>query len=602
MLEFSGWFTNDPAPVDTLRPTGTEGTVWAAPGNVLEGPGERLTFGDGTGGGPDRTRTHVRRHGAGDLAVVGVGTLVNASELRSTLRARGHETTGEGWADLVAAAFLEWGIHFPEHLEGSFAIAVRDQDRTLHLIRDRMGVKPLYFHSYDGGIAFSTRAGRVLTHPATEPWMTPQGLLLALNPRLVMPGETPVSGLCEVPPGHTMTFKEGHSTQTCYWRLESGPHTDGHERTVARVRELLGETVAAYLAVDPELGVLMSGGLDSTAVAAYVSTLRERGGDAGRLRTYSLEFDTDTTNFKPSALRPEPDGPYARRVAKELGTDHQAIVLSTAQLTAAGQEAREARGMPGWGQFDTSFLVMAKTIRQECATVLTGSFADEIFGGYPWFHDPEVLAADTFPWLGNAPRVWAGLSREFIENAQPERMEQERYHALLAKVPRLPGDSPEEARMREALFLSLQGPTAVNQERGERMSAAAGLSAPSPYTDHKLLQYVWNVPWSEKSRPPGWKYLLKAAVADMVPQVVLDRPKSGYPGTHDPVYAQQTMDALKEIADNPAAPLHPLMDQDRLRRFTSAADGTMTFISAAHMLIPVVETNAWMERFGVKVR
>jgi asparagine synthase (glutamine-hydrolysing) len=154
--------------------------------------------------------------------------------------------------------------------------------------------------------------------------------------------------------------------------------------------------------------------------------------------------------------------------------------------------------------------------------------------------------------------------------------------------------------MREALFLSLQGPTAVNLERGERMSTAAGLAAPSPYNDHRLLQYVWNVPWSVKSRPPGWKYLLKAAVADVVPQVVLDRQKSGYPGTHDPAYAQQTMEALAEIAANPAAPLHAVVDQAQIKQFTSSADRTMTFTSAAHMLIPVVETNRWMEQFGIE--
>jgi asparagine synthase (glutamine-hydrolysing) len=597
MIEFSGWIRHDRSP-RTTPATGGETGFWNRPGNIVQDADTLITFGDGTSA-VDPAHACVRTIDSGRLAAVFTGLVLNAPQLRSALRVRGHQVSDHGWADLVVAAFQEWGIAFAERLEGTFAIALLDTEGRLHLVRDRLAVKPLYYAEYDGGFVFSTHAGRVLDHPRIEPWMSEEGLLLALSPRLVTPGETPLANVYEIKPGHTVLVSDGRVVENCYWRLESTSHTDSPDQTRARVRRLLEDSVAAHLTLDPEAGVMMSGGMDSTAVAGLAAMLRDRG---DTLRTYSLELEGDDTDFRPSALRPEPDGPYAKLAARELGTDHRAIRLTTAQLIDATEEAREARGMPGWGQFDTSWLVLAKAIRQERATVLTGSFSDEIFGGYPWYHDPAVLAADAFPWQGNAPRVWTSLTPDFIKRVNPSHVEQERYHALLEQVPRLAGDSPEEARMKEALFLSLQGPTIVNLARGDRMSNAADLATPSPYMDHNLVQYVWNVPWHMKNRPPGWKFLLRAAIEDVVPQAVLNRPKSGYPGTHDPAYAKQTMETLTEIANNPSAPLYPFMDQVQLKQLTTAAEHTMTFTNAAHMLIPVVETNTWMARFGIQVR
>jgi asparagine synthase (glutamine-hydrolysing) len=595
MVEFSGWFH---APTDDAPPDAHGEMWWETPGTVLERPGQKLTLaGDGS------WRSCVRRAPDGEVAVVHTGRVLNAGRLRADLRARGMTVSEDNDGDVLAAAFLAFGPDFAQRLEGGFAIALKDQRGRVHLIRDHWGSKPLYFYEHAEGVVFSTRVGRVLDHPAVEARMDEGAILLALNPRLLAPGETPITGLREVKRAHSAIFAGGVlSEERCYWRLEAVPHTDSESETAERVRALLAERVDTLLDLYPEPGLMLSGGLDSTAVAGLVAGRRRESGASGALKSYSLEFEGDETSFKPSPLRPEPDAPYARLAARELGTDHRSIRVTTRELLDALDEARDARGLPGWGQFDTSFLVLAQTIRDERSAVLTGSMADEVFGGYPWYYDDDVLTSGTFPWLGNAPRVWSSLHPDYLRRVDPGRLEQQRYQAQLDEVPRLASDSPQDARLREALHLGLQGPMAVGIDRGERMAAAVGLDTPSPYMNPDLLQYVWNVPWSLKSRPSNWKALLKSAVGDVVPRAVLERRKSGYPGTHDPAYAEQTMDALHAIATDSSAPMHQFMDPDQLKAFAAAADDTMTFSNAAHMLIPVVETNAWMERFEVTVR
>ncbi|MFC7585139.1 asparagine synthetase B family protein [Nonomuraea antimicrobica] len=385
--------------------------------------------------------------------------------------------------------------------------------------------------------------------------------------------------------------------QAPYWRLVSREHTDDLPATVAAVRGLLDDIVAHELRADVPLCTLLSGGLDSSAVTA----LAQRHTVPGPVRSFSVDFVGAEDDFRPTALRPERDAPYARLAADHLGTDHTEVVLDPRGFAGVHDVTLRARDLPTLGQFDESMYLLFEAVRRHSTVALSGEAADEVFGGYPWFFDPAVVWRDTFPWLGDAPRLADCLAPDLRARLRPEQVERDRYATLLACVPHLDGEGGLEARMREVLYLSMQGPLAYLLDRVDRMSMATGLEVRVPFCDHRLVEYVWNVPWAMKTADGREKSLLRAAMRDVLPAKVLDRPKSGYPASHAPGYGQSVRARIRRLLADRDSPLREALDQDRVWALARSDRDTMTFADTAHMLLPLVETDAWMRAYGVEL-
>lgn len=446
-----------------------------------------------------------------------------------------------------------------------FAFAIWDSVREqLLLARDRLGVKPLYYAPIASGVLFASEPKGIFANPLFTPVVGEEALTILLNQRLAMPGETPIRGLLEVKPGHAVRVDRSGCHEYPYWRLVSREHTDDLLTTVATVRELLEDIVTRQLVSDVPLPSMLSGGLDSTTVSAIAARVLDETND-GPLRTFCVEFADDEENFRPTQLRPERDAPYARIAAKHLGSEHSDVILDTAGVVGALPAARRARDLPSMGQFDTSMYLLFEAMRRHSTVALSAEAADEVFGGYPWYHDPAMVWRDRFPWIGDAPRLADCLAPDVRNHLRPADDEADRYRTLLATVPRLDGEDGLQARMREVLYLSLLGPLAYLLNRKDRMSMAVGLEVRVPFCDHRLLEYVWNVPWSMKIADGNWKSLLRLAAGDLVPRETLDRPKSGYPGTHDPKYDQAVLDTVSSMLTDRTAPLHDVLDAERLQ-------------------------------------
>jgi asparagine synthase (glutamine-hydrolysing) len=243
-----------------------------------------------------------------------------------------------------------------------------------------------------------------------------------------------------------------------------------------------------------------------------------------------------------------------------VGTEHTEVVLDPARLHDAVPAALAARDLPSLGQFDASMYLLFEKIRERFTVALSGEAADEVFGGYPWFFAPETVWSDTFPWLGNGPRLTDCLAPDIRARVRPHDDEHDRYATLLARVPRFDGETGLEARMREVLYLSLQGPLTYLLDRKDRMSMAVGLEVRVPFCDHRLLEYVWNVPWKMKTADGREKSLLRSAVADLLPAEVLQRRKSAYPATFAPAYGEQVLTELDSLLSSPDSALAGLLD------------------------------------------
>ena len=546
---------------------------------------------------------------AGQLvAVACTGQIYNSSELESQLDFLAPGPPTRSSAEIVARAYSKWGSAFVERMYGMFAFVLWDQNsRTLLLGRDRLGLQPLYYHAYGRGILFASLPQAILLHPRFEATLDITALPIVLQPRLALPGETPLRGLRELRPAHTLIFRECGAQLSRYWRLHSAPHPHTFDQTVTHVRGLLEDIVANQVDTAAPCGAMLSGGVDSTSIAALATAIRRRRGIPTALGTFCLKFQNDEQAFVSSELRPDVDAPFAMLAADHIGSRHSTLTLSATKLQSAIPDTRVARGLPGWGQFDASMYALFGEMRQHCRVALTGEAADELFGGYPYYFKHEFIARPHFPWLGDGPKLSDHLIAGLATGFDPRDDERERYVHWLTEVPTLPGEDATAARMREVQFLGMAGPLAVILDRKERMSMAQGLEVRIPFCDHRLVQYLWNVPWEMKCRG-GVKGLLKAAFQDLLPPATLMRKKSAYPHIQDGAYASALIQESRDIINASGSVVAGLFDRaslgdliDRIEAQQINASMLPGGASPAHLLIQLVEMHHWIRDYRISV-
>ncbi|MFF4410768.1 asparagine synthase (glutamine-hydrolyzing) [Streptomyces sp. NPDC001262] len=548
----------------------------------------------------------VEHDGRTLLATTYSGEVYNYRELRAELESHGHTFRTSSDTEVVLHAYLEWGEDFTQRLNGMYAFALWDpRTEELLLVRDRMGIKPLYYWPTSDGVLFGSEPKAILAHPAVRPAVDAEGLAELVG-WTKTPGHAVYRGMYELRPGHTARVRRAGLTVRRYWSLEAREHTDDTAATVRHVRELLDDIVARQLIADVPLCTLLSGGLDSSAITA----LSAKGlADAGRgpVRSFSVDFTGYTENFKADTLRPTPDGPYAHALAEHVRSDHSDIVLDTAALMErANRDAvLNARDLPmGFGDGDTSLYLLFKAIREQSTVALSGESADEVFGGYRWFHDPEAVHADTFPWIaGGIFDSFAGeqsggstalLDPGVLAKLDLPGYQDTRYRDALAEISYLPGESGLQRRMREVSYLHLTRFVQLLLDRKDRASMAVGLEVRVPFCDHRLVEYVYNTPWALKTFDGREKSLLRAAVRDVLPGIVADRVKSPYPSTQDPRYADALGAELRRVLADQDAPVRPLLDTAAVARALSE-DAGEGFRTSTELVLGL---NTWLGSYG----
>ncbi|MFF4602209.1 asparagine synthase (glutamine-hydrolyzing) [Streptomyces sp. NPDC001339] len=611
MCGITGWISYD-NDLTTQRPTldamtGTmacrgpdAGGVWL---DTHAGFGHRrLAVIDIEGGKQPMT---VERDGRTQIVTTYSGEVYNYRELRAELERLGHTFRTSSDTEVVLHAYLQWGDAFAERLNGMYAFALWDpRTEELLLVRDRMGIKPLYYHPTPDGVLFGSEPKAILAHPSVRPVVDAEGLAELIT-FTKTPGHAVYKGMHEVRPGHLVRVNRGGLTVKRYWALEAREHTDDLDTTVARIRELLDDIVARQLIADVPLCTLLSGGLDSSAITALSAKALAAQG-AGPVRSFAVDFTGYTENFTPDDLRGTPDGPYAHALAEHVGSEHRDIVLDTAALMDPGHRAAviAARDLPnGFGDGDTSLYLLFKAVREQSTVALSGESADEIFGGYRWFHDPAAVGADTFPWVaaglastftgGHATREGL-LDTGLLGKLDLPGYEARRYREALTEVPYLDSDAGHQRRMREVSYLHLTRFVQILLDRKDRASMAVGLEVRVPFCDHRLVEYVFNTPWSMKTFDGREKSLLRAATRDVLPDLVADRVKSPYPATQDPRYNEALRAGLREVAADRDAPVRPLLDGAALTEAT--ADGAADDIRPGAEL--VLGMNTWLRTTG----
>lgn len=537
------------------------------------------------------------------------GELYNTPELKRELESRGHNFYTHSDTEVLLGSFIEWGPACLEHLNGIFAFGIwNTAEQSLFLARDRLGVKPLFYTIRGKTLLFGSELKALLAHPDILPEIDKEGLseIFALGPART-PGHGVYRGIVELRPGYYLIHNRTGTRIRQYWQLESNEHEDDLDSTIAKVQDLLGDAAERQLVSDVPICTLLSGGLDSSALTAFAAKSLKKAG-LGPLHTYSIDYVDNDIHFKPSHFQPNSDAPWIRRMSEAFETHHHYIEVDTPQLVSSLWEAMRAKDLPGMADVDSSLYLFCREIKKEATVVLSGECADEIFGGYPWFHSEKALAYNSFPWSRAVQERTSMLSPEFQEQVNLEDYVARRYQETLEEVPRLAGEEPLEARRREMFYLNITWFMSNLLDRKDRMSMATGLEVRVPFCDHRLIEYVWNIPWKMKSCDQREKGILRRSLAGVLPDDIITRRKSPYPKTHNPNYLAAVQRQILSILDDPGSPILQLINVDKVRNLTQLGSPGLSIpwfgqlMTDPQFFAYLIQMDMWLREYGIIIR
>jgi len=492
----------------------------------------------------------------GRVWVVFNGEIYNYHELREALAARGHVFTTRSDTEVIVHGYEERGLASLGDLAGMFAFAIWDAPaRTLVLARDRLGIKPLYYAVLPDQIVFASELKALLEHPALERTLDLTALSRYLAHEYVPAPHSILRAVRKLPAGHWLTYTDGRVKLEPYWDVHFQRDSGLDEaEAVEALRAALDRSVKQHLVSDVPLGVFLSGGIDSSAVAAFAARHFP-----GRLKTFSIGFEDPS--FDETA--------HARRVARALDTDHQEEILDPRAALDLVARLPELLDEP---LGDASFLptyLLSRFTRRSATVALSGDGGDELFAGYPTYQAHRLARAfelvprwvrrrlvrpaverlpvsldnlsfdfrlkrfvegmDFAPvdrhaaWLGSfTPDDQRGL---FTADAL-ERMEAPPSYAAFHEML---SHAPSASELERMLYLDLKGYLGEGVlAKVDRASMACSLEVRVPLLDHRVVELAASLPMRLKLRRLTTKYVLKRALSGVLPHDVLVRPKKGF--------------------------------------------------------------------------
>jgi len=539
-------------------------------------------------------------------AIVFNGEIYNSPSLRESLIREGASFFSSSDTEVLLMGYLMHGVDYFQELNGIFAFAIWDETcEKLILVRDRMGVKPLFYTNQNGHLVFASELKALFAFPGIRAQVDREGLceIFGLGPAKT-PGKGVFKDCCELRPGYFMEIDHSGMHSRCYWELVSKPHEDTWDQTIEYTRYLVTDSVKLQLLSDVPVCTFLSGGIDSSLVTAICSSEFKK--QSCTLDTYSFDFESNAQNFRANAFQPSQDRPYVDLMAQYCGTNHHYLECTSDSLLSYLYHAVDARDLPCMADVEASMLYFCELVSMNHKVALTGECADEIFGGYPWFHKKECFEADTFPWsMDFTPRT--ALLREEITELLPLReYVQDAYRKTLAEVPLLPEETPEEKRRREISYLNLKWFMQTLLDRMDRTAMHTGLEARVPFSDHRIVEYLWNVPWEMKCHNGVVKGLLRESAADLLPKEILYRRKSPYPKTYDPAYERLLGKELLRILSDSNHPLCLLVDPAKVQRFLEIPGdyGKPFFgqlMAGPQLLAYLIQVGYWLESYKINL-
>ncbi|GIO26790.1 asparagine synthase (glutamine-hydrolyzing) [Ornithinibacillus bavariensis] len=565
----------------------------------------RLSVVDPLGGGQPMTRTSSN----GDsFTIVYNGELYNTVELRRELSNIGYMFQSYSDTEVLLFSYMEWRENCVERLNGIFSFAVWEHGREkLFMARDRLGVKPLFYKQNNSTFLFASEIKAILAHPDVRAEVDREGLqeIFGLGPSRT-PGHGIYRGIKELRPAHMLMYDRNGICVKRYWNVASQVHSHSLVETVEQLKYLVEDAVQRQLNADVPVCTFLSGGLDSSAISAIASNYFKQQ-EIGTLHTYSIDYEHNSNFFQASLFQIDEDRPWIERMSTYIGSNHHAKIISNEILANRLEDAVKARDLPGMADIDSSLLWFSEEIKQDFTVALSGECADEIFGGYPWFYRKELLQANHFPWLYSEVERQKLLLPHLQKKLNLKEYVQERYKETISEVPRLEGENILDARRRELFYLNMNWFMATLLERKDRMSMGASLEVRVPFADHRIVEYVWNIPWEMKMLEGREKGILRKALEGVLPQSILYRKKNPYPKTYHPEYTARVKRMLSKIMEKKSSPILELVSKEKIAKIIDTDGASFKkpwfgqLMTGPQVIAHIVQINRWLELYNVDI-
>lgn len=531
------------------------------------------------------------------------GEIYNTQEIKNDLLAKGYSFDTQCDTEVVLKAYCEWKEKCCEKLNGIFAFAIWDDgEHSLFVCRDRIGVKPLFYSRKNGVFAFASRIKSLLLIPEISAEVDENGLneIFMLGPAKPI-GSAVFKDISELPPASYMTVKNGNVSIKQYWRLTAKEHTDNEAQTIEKTHFLVTDAIKRQLVSDVPLCTFLSGGLDSSIISEIASREYLKRGD--RLTTYSVDYTDNDKFFKASVFQPNKDSDYINLISDYIKSQHKNIVLDNKAVALALKESTEARGLPGFTDVDSSLMLFCREVKREHTVALSGECADEIFGGYPWYHNKAILFEDTFPWSRSTDVRKSILKDGLLKNA--DEFVRSKYLETVSKTDYLESDGKTERRMREMFMLNMDWFMQTLLMRKDAMSMESSLEVRVPFCDYRIAEYAYNMPWSLKSLNGREKGILRKAFENELPEEIVYRKKSPYPKTYNPVYFNEVCRLTREVLADKGCPLYEMLNTKKLEELMENPDALSEpwygqLMKGPQVLAYVVQIYYWIKEYKVK--
>lgn len=387
-----------------------------------------------------------------------------------------------------------------------------------------------------------------------------------------------------------------------YWHLETKPHEDNFDTTCEKIRFLIKDSVERQLVSDVPLCTLLSGGLDSSIITAIASNYYKK--EFGeKLNTFSVDYVDQEKNFVKNDFQPDLDDKYIDLMVEKFGTNHTKIVLDTPALFDELGNSVIARDFPGMADVDSSYLLFFREVKKHAKLALSGECSDEIFGGYPWYFREDTLNANTFPWSLAIEERQKLLNPDIGKQINLKEYVNKKYFESLGKVRYTPLDSKETVKARKLIYLTSNWFMQTLLDRTDRMAMAEGFEVRVPLCDHRIVEYLWNIPWEMKAYKSREKGLLRYCLEDFLPKEIVYRKKSPYPKTHNPNYLKTVKEELTRIVNEKSSPIHTLLNTDYIKEILET-NGTAfsrpwfgQLMTGPQLMAYLIQVNFWLETY-----
>ncbi|MEG1058795.1 MAG: asparagine synthase (glutamine-hydrolyzing) [Clostridia bacterium] len=568
----------------------------------------RLSIIDVISGNQPMQKTHL----GNKYIIVYNGELYNTESIRNDLIQKGYDFTTKCDTEVVLCAYIEYKEECVKKFNGIFAFAIQDEiQNCLFLARDRLGIKPLFYTQAtipSQKFIFASEIKALLAHPDIHAIINKESIkeIFGLGPAHT-PGKSFLKNIVELEAGHIAYLKDNVFTTHKYWDLETKECFDSQSQSIEKIHDLVVNSTKKQLVSDVGICSMLSGGLDSSILTKIAKD------NISDLATFSIDYIENEKNFVSNDYQMTKDSDYVKIMKDFLKTTHKTIKIKDTALFDFLENSMIARDMPGMADIDSSMYIFCKKITENGFKVcLSGECSDEIFGGYPWFYKENLIAHKGFPWA-----LSENLRENIVKKGILKPGELTEYIATAKKttlknVVHLNESDEFENRFRDINYLTIKWFMNTLIERTDRMSMANALEVRVPFADHKIFEYVYNLPAKTKlglnnSKEPIEKFLLRKAFENELPKDIVYRKKSPFPKTYDPAYLLLVENKMKSILENKNSKILNLIDSNFVSNMLTTHGNSLTqnwfgqLMTYPQTLAYLIQIEMWLDNYNIEI-